>query len=150
MSRTTIEILQDALAHFEIMQTHAELGLEERLVIDAVCMRLSAGIEALAAIDSDEREDIFGEVWPLMWGMRNRNAHGDLLVDTTIIRETLIHDVPSIMSRIRQRVLLHQSAAIGDERAVGDAALGEPTHVDRQLKDTRSVGSAGASESDRD
>ena len=64
MSRTTIEILQDALAHFEIMQAHAEQGLEERLVIDAVCMRLSAGIEALAAIDSDEREDIFGEVWP--------------------------------------------------------------------------------------
>ena len=126
MSRTTIEILQDALAHFEIMQTHAEQGLEERLVIDAVCMRLSAGIEALAAIDSDEREDIFGEVWPLMWGMRNRIAHGYLLVDTTIIRETMIHDVPSIMSRIRQRVLLHQSAAIGDERAVGDAALGEP------------------------
>ena len=46
MSRTTIEILQDALAHFEIMQTHAEQGLEERLVIDAVCMRLSAGIHA--------------------------------------------------------------------------------------------------------
>ena len=29
MSRTTIEILQDALAHFEIMQTHAEQGLED-------------------------------------------------------------------------------------------------------------------------
>ena len=149
MSRTTIEILQDALAHFEIMQTHAEQGLEERLVIDAVCVRLSAGIEALAALDSDERADIFGEVWPLMWGMRNRIAHGYLVVDTLVIRETLIHDVPSIMSRIRQRVLLEQSAAIGDERAVGDAALREPTHVDRQLKETRPVGSAGARESER-
>lgn len=103
MSRTTIEILQDALAHFEIMQTHAEQGLEERLVIDAVCMRLSAGIEALAAIDSDEREDIFGEVWPLMWGMRNRIAHGYLLVDTTIIRETIprrsLHHEPDQAAR---------------------------------------------------
>ena len=150
MSRDTTEILGDALGHFDRMRAHASHDLGDQLVIDAVCMRLSAGIEALAAIDSDEREDIFGEVWPLMWGMRNRIAHGYLLVDTTIIRETMIHDVPSIMSRIRQRVLLHQSDAIGDERAVGDAALGEPTHVDRQLKDTRSVGSAGASESDRD
>lgn len=147
MSRTTIEILRDALAHVEIMQGHAEQGLDERLVIDAVCMRLSAGIEALASLDFNEREDIFSEVWPLMWGMRNRIAHGYLLVDTTIIRQTLIHDVPSITGRIRQRVLLHQSAAIGDERAGGDAALGEPTHVDMQLNDTRPLGSA--SESDR-
>lgn len=65
------------------------------LVIDAVCMRLSAGIEALVALDPNVREEIFGEVWPLMRGMRNRIEHGYLLVDTTIIRETSIHDIPS-------------------------------------------------------
>ena len=100
MSRTTVEILQDALSHFEIMQRPAEQGLDERLVIDAVCMRLSAGIEALAALDPQVREEIFADVWPFMWGMRNRIAHGYLLVDTTVIRETLIHDIPTIMSRL--------------------------------------------------
>ncbi|MDI9628481.1 MAG: DUF86 domain-containing protein [Acidobacteriota bacterium] len=122
MSRTTVEILQDALAHFEIMQDHAAQDLDERLVIDAVCMRLSAGIEALAALDPTVREEIFGEVWPLMWGMRNRIAHGYLLVETTIIRQTLIHDVPSIVSRIRLRVHIDASAAIDDDATGGESA----------------------------
>ena len=46
-------ILCDALAHFRTMQTYAETDLDEQLVIDAVCMRLSAGIEALATLDPD-------------------------------------------------------------------------------------------------
>lgn len=104
MSRTTAEILRDALAHFDIMQDHAEQGFDDRLVIDAVCMRLSAGIEALAALDPNVRKEIFGEAWPLMWGMRNRIAHGYLLVDTRIIDETLTHDIPSIMGLIRAYV----------------------------------------------
>lgn len=89
MSRNTAEILRDALAHFQILQSHAEKDLDERLVIDAVCMRLSAGIEALAALDATTREEIFGGMWPLMWGMRNRIAHGYLLVDAVIIRQTV-------------------------------------------------------------
>lgn len=117
-----MEILQDALAHFEIMQGHAAQDLDERLVIDAVCMRLSAGIEALAALDPAVREEIFGEAWPLMWVMRNRIAHGYLLVDTTIIRQTLIHDVPSIVSRIRLRVYVDASAAIDDDATGGESA----------------------------
>jgi len=145
VSRTTIEILQDASAHFEIMQGHAERGLAERLVVDAVCMRLSAGIEALAALEPNVREEIFGEVWPLVWGMRNRIAHGYLLVDTAIIRETLIHDVPSIMGRISQRVELARSAGIGGDYATA----GESAPVDARLNDTGPVGSAGARESDR-
>lgn len=82
-------MLRDALAHFQILQSHAEKDLDERLVIDAVCMRLSAGIEALAALDATTREEIFGGMWPLMWGMRNRIAHGYLLVDAVIIRQTV-------------------------------------------------------------
>lgn len=135
MSRTTVEVLQDALAHFEIMQSHAEQGLEERLVIDAVCMRLSAGIETLAALDPTVREEIFGEVWPLMWGMRNRIAHGYLLVDTTIINQTLIHDVPAIMSRLRLGVDLDRSPAVGGDHPTA----GESAHVDLPLDDTGPV-----------
>ena len=141
-----MEILQDALSHFEIMQRPAEQRLDERLVIDAVCMRLSAGIEALAALDPQVREEIFADVWPFMWGMRNRIAHGYLLVDTTVIRETLIHDIPSIMSRLGWLVVLDQSAAMGDNHATAGGGFAQ---VDVRLDDPGPAGSGRVGESDR-
>ena len=39
-----------------------------------------------------------------MWGLRNRIAHGYLLVDTTIVRQTLDQDFPGIIDRIRGRL----------------------------------------------
>ncbi|MCA0253709.1 MAG: DUF86 domain-containing protein [Actinobacteria bacterium] len=104
MSREPDEILRDALAHFQTTQAYAEHDLDEQLVIDAVCMRLSAGIEVLAALDPDVRDQLFGTDWPLMWGIRNRIAHGYLLVDTAIVRQTLDQDIPKIIDRIRGRL----------------------------------------------
>jgi uncharacterized protein with HEPN domain len=142
VSKDTNDILRDALAPFEIMQGHARQDLEERLVVDAVCMRLSAGIEALAALDPMTREEIFGDVWPFMWGMRNRIAHGYLLVDATIIRQTLAQDVPSIVSRIRMRLETDHSAGIGD----GCAPAGESVRVDVPLNDIGAARKARADE----
>lgn len=88
MSRDTDEILHDALGHFHRMQDHAGHDLNDQLVIDAVCMRLAAGIETLATLDPAVRAELFGDDWPLMWGMRNRIAHGYLLVESSIIRQT--------------------------------------------------------------
>ena len=102
MSRDTSETLGESLAHFEIMQSHAAEDLDDQLVIVAVCMRLSAGIEALAALNPAIRQTLFGDAWSLMWGMRNRIADGYLLVDPTVIRATLTHDVPTIVRRIRR------------------------------------------------
>jgi uncharacterized protein with HEPN domain len=104
VSREPGEILGDALAHFQIMQAYSEHDLDDQLVIDAICMRLSAGIEALATLDPDVRDQLFGTDWPLMWGMRNRIAHGYLLVDTAIVRQTLTQDIPSITARIQDRL----------------------------------------------
>ena len=101
MSRTRPEVLRDALGHFELMLAHARLGLGDQLVIDAVCMRLSAGLEALASLSPAERVELFGDNWPLMWGMRNRVAHGYVLIDATIIRETIAEDIPGILRSIR-------------------------------------------------
>jgi uncharacterized protein with HEPN domain len=75
-------------------------SLDDQLVIDAICMRLSAGVEALARLDTATRDRLFGDAWPLMWGMRNRIAHGYLLVDTDIVRRTLEHDIPPILTGI--------------------------------------------------
>lgn len=101
MSRTTEEILLDALGHFDRMRAHASHDLADQLVIDAVCMRLSAGLETLAILDPAVRSDLFGDDWRLMWGMRNRIAHGYLLVDASIIRQTVNDDIPGIVTRIR-------------------------------------------------
>ncbi|MCL2736556.1 MAG: DUF86 domain-containing protein [Propionibacteriaceae bacterium] len=101
MSRPPEEILTDALAHLDTLQTYAKRDLDDQVVIDAVCMRLSAAIETLAALPPALREQLFGTNWPLMWGMRNRIAHGYMLVDTDIVRKTVQQDIPTIIKRIR-------------------------------------------------
>lgn len=94
------EVLSDALTHFEMVGHHATADLDDQLTIDAICMRLSAGIEVLAALDQISRDAIFGSAWPQMWGMRNRIAHGYLLVDTDIVRSTVERDVATIVASI--------------------------------------------------
>ncbi|WP_203337083.1 hypothetical protein [Nocardioides limicola] len=69
-------------------------------MIDAVCMRLSAAIEALSQLEVADRDRIFGETWPLMWATHNRIAHGDLLIDSDIITATLDADVPMVIRTI--------------------------------------------------
>ncbi|MFT4011412.1 MAG: DUF86 domain-containing protein [Nocardioidaceae bacterium] len=106
MSRSTEEILSDALTHLQTMQAYGGRDLDDQLVIDAVCMRLSAGIETLATLDVELRESLFGSNWPLMWGMRNRIAHGYLLVDSVIVRQTLKYDIPTIVAQIRKQLAI--------------------------------------------
>lgn len=104
MTRTRDEVLRDALAHLTMTQDYATRDLDDQLVIDAICMRLSAGLETLATLNASDRQALFGDTWPLMWGMRNRIAHGYLLVDSAIIRQTLHEDIPDILGRIRRRL----------------------------------------------
>lgn len=101
MSRTTGEILRESLLHFEMMHRHACGDVADQMVIDAICMRLSAGIEALSRLAPEIRDDLFGEDWPVMWGMRNRIAHGYLLVDAVVVRQTVNVDLPGIEQMIR-------------------------------------------------
>ena len=100
MSRSDHEVLHEALTHFDLMLHHAEGDVTDQLVIDAVCMRLSAGLEVLNRLAPDVRDGMFGDSWLLMWGMRNRIAHGYLLVDPGIIRSTLDTDIPAIINQI--------------------------------------------------
>ena len=50
--------LRDALHHFTLLVEHAGGGLERQIVIDAVCMRLSAGVETLARMDEADRDEL--------------------------------------------------------------------------------------------
>lgn len=103
MSRTTAEILGDAHAHFARLE-NADRDLDDQLVVDAICMRLSAGIEALARLENADRDRLFGADWTVMWGMRNRIAHGYLLVNAEIVRQTVDEDLPGIVGVIEDEL----------------------------------------------
>ena len=64
------QVLQEAMTHFEVVADYGSGDLSDQKTIDAICMRLSAGIEALSGLSADEREAQFLDVWSQMWGMR--------------------------------------------------------------------------------
>ena len=47
--RTAAEIIAEALEHFDLAISHSQRDLSDQIVIDAVAMRFSAGVEALRA-----------------------------------------------------------------------------------------------------
>ena len=47
--RTTAEIIAEAPEHFDTAISYSQRNLSDQIVIDAVVMRLSAGVEALRA-----------------------------------------------------------------------------------------------------
>lgn len=104
MSRTDIEHLEDAQNHF----TQAvEYGVQEVLdqqAIDAICMRIAAGIDSLNGLHDDLRHHLFGDTWHAMWGMRNRIAHTYALVEASVIIATVRRDVPDIQARIARHL----------------------------------------------
>lgn len=99
--RTPSEILEEALAHFEMASAYAQQDLAEQLVIDAASLRLPAGIDALSRLDESTRQRLFGPTWRAMKGMRNRIAHGYLLVDTDLVRDSLEDELPEVVTVLR-------------------------------------------------
>ena len=59
-----------ASVHFAVMHRHARGNLDDQVVIDALCMQLSAGVEALSGLDAVTRSECSG--------VRKRIAHGYL------------------------------------------------------------------------
>lgn len=55
----------------------------------------------LGGIAPDSLTKLFGDSWTDMWGMRNRIAHGYLLVNSDIVRQTIKADLPAIVAAIR-------------------------------------------------
>lgn len=98
--RSPREVLEDAQAHFEVVASYATEDVKDQLTVDAICMRLSAGIEALSTLDDTAREAFFGKTWHQMWGMRNRIAHGYLLIDPATVHSTVERDLPIILDKI--------------------------------------------------
>ncbi len=93
------------MAHFEVVADYGSGDLSDQKTIDAICMRLSAGIEALSGLGAADREALFGDVLNQMWGMRNRIAHGYLLVEPAIVRSTVDRDLPVIVEAVRAAIV---------------------------------------------
>jgi len=101
VSRTAAEIITEALEHFDIAISHSERDLSDQIVIDAIAMRLSAGVEALGALDPDIRAHLLGSQWPKMRGMRNRIAHDYGFIDDAIVRQTVLVNLPPVVEALR-------------------------------------------------
>lgn len=98
--RSRSEILTEAREHFQRCVTYVSYGADEAIVVDAVSLRLSAGIDALRHLDETELSALFGEDWPRMRGMRNRIAHGYGGVEASIVVRTVETRLPSIIATL--------------------------------------------------
>lgn len=101
MSRTAREHLSDAALHLDAAIRYADEGVFDDKTIDAICMRISATVDALHALPTSRRDWLFGDLWPSMWGMRNRIAHTYSRVEAAVIVVTMREDLPELRSRIR-------------------------------------------------
>ncbi len=100
-SRSTSELLTEAQFHLELAVEYARSDVEEQRTLDAMSMRLSAGVETLSHLDPGVRDRLFGRTWRWMWGMRNRIAHGYLLINADMLHATVAQDLPEVLDIIR-------------------------------------------------
>lgn len=108
--RTELEILRTAAWHFTYALRYSKGDVFSDIVIDAISMRLFAGLDALWQLQESVRCEMFGESAHQMRGMRNRIAHGYGTVDAEIIRDTIAVDVPALLSTINARMQAIESA----------------------------------------
>jgi uncharacterized protein with HEPN domain len=98
-------ILKEALFHLDILNTYLDRGdLNDTLILDGVCMRLSSAIEALSRLPDGRAEALFEEQWRAMWGTRNRIAHGYVWVNHEIIDQAVHENVPEIIAILRREL----------------------------------------------
>jgi uncharacterized protein with HEPN domain len=102
MSRTERDNIEEALEHLEVLNSHIQRGnLSDSLILDAVCMRLFAAIEALSRLPEDRRQQLFGAEWNAMRSTRNRLAHAYLETSLAIITAPVERDVPAVLATLR-------------------------------------------------
>jgi len=102
VSRTVSELLREALLHLDAATAYARRSAEEpQMVLDAMAMRLFAGLETLTRLPDSTVEMLFPGEWPDMRGLRNRIAHGYGAVNLTRVRATVTDELPAAMQAIR-------------------------------------------------
>lgn len=113
MSRTLDELLTEAVAHLDVMHRHLERGsIGDETIADAVSLRIASMIEVLQRGAPELTTGLFEDEWPVIWGMRNRIAHGYASIDIETVRATIEDDLPSVEATLRR--LLEKRAEQND------------------------------------
>lgn len=100
MTRNEQHHLSTANYHFAIALTHGQRDLTDQVTLDAISMRLVAGIDALNALSPGTRDAVVGDGWRAMWAMRNRIAHAYDAVGAEVLASTVSEDIPHLMERL--------------------------------------------------
>ena len=111
MDASTKKILSDAQMHLAMAVEYAQHGLEDQLVMDAVCMRLAAGIEALSYLDESQVQQLVGPLWPMMWSARNRIAQGYMFSESDELRHRIQRALPILLSAVQNSLKSQQRTA---------------------------------------
>lgn len=105
MSRTVRELLAEALAHFDAAAEYAQVtDRDPRMILDAMSMRLFAGLETLTRLPDGVADHLFSGEWPDMRGLRHRIAHGYGAISLTRVRETVTTGLPGVVATIRREL----------------------------------------------
>jgi len=97
-------ILAEALLHLEQLSKYAERDLKDQAIRDAIALRLSSALDALAGLPSKTLLNLFGDNWNAMRSTRNRIVHGYMSVDHEIIKAVVREDIPPLMRTLRKRL----------------------------------------------
>lgn len=94
-----------ALEHLEILQFHLTRGsLEDRLIFDAVALRLASAIEALSGVDERVLLSTFGDRWYAIKATRNAVAHNYTWVDERRLADTVREDLDEFEAGVRRLI----------------------------------------------
>jgi uncharacterized protein with HEPN domain len=105
MSRTVDELLTEAPLHFDAATEYAKVtDRDPQMIVDAMSMRLFAGLETLTRLLNGVADRLFPGVWPDMRGLRHRIAHGYGALSLTRVRETVTTDLPDAIATLRREL----------------------------------------------
>lgn len=105
MSRTVEELLGEAVIHLDAAAAYARTDTTDpTLVLDAMSMRLFAGLETLTRLPDDMADRLFVGRWADMRGLRNRIAHGYGGLDLVRLRATVDDELPQAIDAMRREL----------------------------------------------
>jgi uncharacterized protein with HEPN domain len=107
VSRPPVDHLGLALDHLAMIERYRVSGIDTPMAFDAVCMRLSAAIEALSALPPEWLLDEFGAEWRRIRATRNVIAHVYDEVDEAMIHRVVSTSLPRFTTGVRHLVDRH-------------------------------------------
>lgn len=101
MSRSDADRVENSIKHIRVARSHLSRGpLDDLLVFDAVCQRLSSAIEEISPLDGDILDSVFGDSWHLIRAMRNTIVHNYEYVSPAVIERTMEEEIPEFIASL--------------------------------------------------